>query len=141
MPGLRLLDETNGLVSMGAVGLLLDREGNVWVAANRGVSKIGGFAFETLREVDGLLDREVTAALELPDGVDDETLGRALDQELKQRVEDDAFSGVVLLARNGEPMFYKAYGMADRAAGRPNDTFLPDLRRQALAVRTGAGPP
>ena len=32
------------------------------------------------------------------------------------------FSGVVLVARNGVPQFERAYGMADREAGRPNDT-------------------
>ena len=31
------------------------------------------------------------------------------------------FSGVVLVARNGVPQFERAYGMADREAGRPND--------------------
>jgi CubicO group peptidase (beta-lactamase class C family) len=33
----------------------------------------------------------------------------------------DQFSGVVLVARNGVPEFERAYGMADREAGRPND--------------------
>ena len=31
------------------------------------------------------------------------------------------FSGVVLVARGGAPQFERAYGMADREAGRPND--------------------
>ena len=31
------------------------------------------------------------------------------------------FSGVVLVARGGVPQFERAYGMADREAGRPND--------------------
>ena len=31
------------------------------------------------------------------------------------------FSGVVLVARGGVPEFQRAYGMADREAGRPND--------------------
>lgn len=33
----------------------------------------------------------------------------------------DQFSGVVLVARAGVPHFERAYGMADREAGRPND--------------------
>lgn len=33
----------------------------------------------------------------------------------------DQFSGVVLVARNGHAEFERAYGMADREAGRPND--------------------
>ena len=31
------------------------------------------------------------------------------------------FSGVVLVARGGVPQFERAYGMADREAGHPND--------------------
>jgi len=31
------------------------------------------------------------------------------------------FSGVILVARNGTPLVERAYGMADREAGRPND--------------------
>jgi len=33
----------------------------------------------------------------------------------------DQFSGIVLVARAGVPQFERAYGMADREAGRPND--------------------
>ena len=33
----------------------------------------------------------------------------------------DEFSGVVLLARGAEPVFQRAYGMADREARRPPD--------------------
>jgi CubicO group peptidase (beta-lactamase class C family) len=33
----------------------------------------------------------------------------------------DRFSGIVLVARAGVPHFERAYGMADREAGRPND--------------------
>lgn len=36
-------------------------------------------------------------------------------------VKTGAFSGVVLVARNGVPQFERAYGMADREAGRSND--------------------
>jgi CubicO group peptidase (beta-lactamase class C family) len=35
---------------------------------------------------------------------------------------DDAFSGVVLVARNGAPVFHRAYGFADRANKIPNTT-------------------
>ena len=34
----------------------------------------------------------------------------------------DQFSGLVVLARNGVPVIQRALGMADREAGRPNDT-------------------
>ena len=33
----------------------------------------------------------------------------------------EQFSGVVVLGRNGAPVFQRAFGMADREAGRPND--------------------
>jgi CubicO group peptidase (beta-lactamase class C family) len=36
-------------------------------------------------------------------------------------VKNGDFSGVVLVARGGVPQFERAYGMADREAGRPND--------------------
>lgn len=58
-------------------------------------------------------------ALDLPAG-DDEALVRALDAQLRRLTEDGAFSGVVLLARHGEPFFQRAYGLADRASGRAN---------------------
>src|SRR5690349_17659587 len=36
-------------------------------------------------------------------------------------VKYEQFSGVVLVARNGVPLTERAYGMADREAGRAND--------------------
>jgi CubicO group peptidase (beta-lactamase class C family) len=39
---------------------------------------------------------------------------------LAKLTSDDAFSGVVLVARNGAPVFHKAYGFADRANRVPN---------------------
>jgi D-alanyl-D-alanine carboxypeptidase len=48
-------------------------------------------------------------------------LERALDAHLAKMTDEDRFSGVVLVAKNGRPVFQKAYGMADRANKRPND--------------------
>ena len=45
------------------------------------------------------------------------SLGPALDSLANQQ----QFSGVVLIAKNGMPVLERAYGMADREAGRPND--------------------
>jgi CubicO group peptidase (beta-lactamase class C family) len=42
-------------------------------------------------------------------------LGRALDGYLSKLAADDVFSGVALVAKNGEAVFQKAYGFADRA--------------------------
>jgi len=49
-----------------------------------------------------------------------EELGRALDQYLLKLAADDVFSGVALVAKNGVPVFQKAYGYADRANRIPN---------------------
>ena len=42
----------------------------------------------------------------------------ALDAWIAPRVAADAFAGVVLIARDGVPVAERAYGLADRAAGR-----------------------
>jgi CubicO group peptidase (beta-lactamase class C family) len=55
--------------------------------------------------------------------------GQASDADLSSRVSKaldslaalDQFSGVVFLAKNGAPVFERAYGMADREARRAND--------------------
>jgi CubicO group peptidase (beta-lactamase class C family) len=47
-------------------------------------------------------------------------LSRALDGYLSRLAQDDRFSGVALVARNGERVFEKAYGFADRANRIPN---------------------
>ena len=58
--------------------------------------------------------------LDLPTG-DDAALAQALDRQLAELSADGGFSGVVLLARDGEPFFHRAYGLANRASGRVND--------------------
>lgn len=50
----------------------------------------------------------------------DTELSAAVDAEVTQLAARDAFSGVVLLARNGKPFFQKAWGMADRGLSVPN---------------------
>jgi signal transduction histidine kinase/ligand-binding sensor domain-containing protein/CheY-like chemotaxis protein len=66
--GLESLDERNGLIAGAAGDIFRDREHNVWVATTRGVSKMLGFRFATLREEHGLHEDEVTAVLERSDG-------------------------------------------------------------------------
>lgn len=41
-------------------------------------------------------------------------IDRRLDAYFTTRTADDVFSGVALVARNGVPVFFKAYGLADR---------------------------
>ncbi len=44
----------------------------------------------------------------------DQEISRALDTYLSALAADDTFSGVALVAKNGAPLFEKAYGFADR---------------------------
>src|SRR5688572_11445932 len=44
-----------------------------------------------------------------------------LDAYFSKLAADDVFSGVALVARNGVPVFFKAYGLADREKKIPND--------------------
>lgn len=45
-----------------------------------------------------------------------DALNRALDGYFRKLTGDETFSGVALVAKGGVPVFYNAYGMADRAA-------------------------
>ena len=49
-----------------------------------------------------------------------EELTAALDAYLSRMAADDTFSGVVLVANDGQPVFEKAYGFADRSTRIPN---------------------
>jgi D-alanyl-D-alanine carboxypeptidase len=49
-------------------------------------------------------------------------MSRALEGWMADLVARDAFAGVVLVAKNGEAVFEKAYGMANRADGVPHTT-------------------
>ena len=48
-----------------------------------------------------------------------------LEAYLEDRVARGLFSGSVILAKNGKPLFAKAYGLADRASGRANTLDTP----------------
>ena len=65
----RRLDRNDGLASGGSNGLLRDREGNVWVAAARGVTKIFSRRLVVYDRRHGLPRDEVTAVTQLPDGM------------------------------------------------------------------------
>lgn len=56
----------------------------------------------------------------------DTELFAALEKLLQQRADADKFSGAVLIARNGKPVFVKAYGRADvnaKISNRPDTKF------------------
>ena len=57
----------------------------------------------------------------LPDEpLDDDALAAELERYLAKLVEADVFSGAVLVARDGEPLFTGAYGQANAAPKTPN---------------------
>lgn len=47
-------------------------------------------------------------------------MGTALDAYLSKLAAEDRFSGVVLVAKEGTPIFERAYGLADRSSSVPN---------------------
>ncbi len=67
-------------------------------------------------------DLEAGGEFALPAGADNETMEKLVDEELSKRAEADSFSGVVLMARGSEPVFYKGYGLANREADIPITT-------------------
>lgn len=73
---------------------------------------------EATGRIDGLLsDTEVSSAP--PKAVTAEQLPAAIAEHLAERVAADEFSGAVLVARGGKPIYAEAFGLADRAKGRP----------------------
>jgi CubicO group peptidase (beta-lactamase class C family) len=56
-----------------------------------------------------------------PSREDQAALVKDLDALLTKLTAEDRFSGVVLLAKDGQPFFQKAYGYADREKKIPND--------------------
>jgi D-alanyl-D-alanine carboxypeptidase len=50
-----------------------------------------------------------------------EELAKEVDAKLSRLVADDRFSGAVLIAKDGRPVWQKAYGYADRESKTPNN--------------------
>ncbi|HEX6160900.1 MAG TPA: serine hydrolase domain-containing protein [Thermoanaerobaculia bacterium] len=71
----------------------------------------------------------------------------ALDDYMKKLVDADRFSGTVLVARNGQPLFERAYGMASRRYSVPNrnttrfsvGSITKDFTKVAIAQLAQAG--
>jgi CubicO group peptidase (beta-lactamase class C family) len=53
--------------------------------------------------------------------IDESVMAKELDKYLEQATANDAFSGAVLIARNGQPVFKKAYGMSNKSNSTPNN--------------------
>ena len=62
------LTRESGLSSDGVNDFFLDREGNIWIASQRGVSKIISRRFAGLTHLQGLFEDEVSAIHERPSG-------------------------------------------------------------------------
>ncbi|HHN75463.1 MAG TPA: PAS domain-containing protein, partial [Acidobacteria bacterium] len=60
--------DDSGLIDGGALSLLVDREGLIWVAGMRGLSKLVSRRFANFDASEGLLADEVTSILPLSDG-------------------------------------------------------------------------
>ena len=58
----------SGIVDEGVSSLFRDREGNIWVAGLRGISRIDGIRFASFSKDNGLFDDEVTAIIERKKG-------------------------------------------------------------------------
>lgn len=63
-----ILDFINGLIGGGCNSLLIDFEKNIWVACDRGASKISSRIFSNYQQINGLLEDEVTAIIEITHG-------------------------------------------------------------------------
>ena len=71
----------------------------------------------TLLLIASALAAQTNTPAPLPEDILVSRLGSTVDSLARA----DQFSGVVLLVRNGAPVFQRAWGMADREARRPND--------------------
>jgi D-alanyl-D-alanine carboxypeptidase len=65
---------------------------------------------------------DAAAAVPIDPSMSDAALGRALDSYLSGLAAQDQLAGAVLVAKNGRPVFQKAYGYADRANTLVNTT-------------------
>ena len=73
-------------------------------------------------QVGGPPDEEQGAPPPVAAHMDPGALAAALDGYLDPKVASNTFAGVVLIARNGSPVYGRAFGLADREAGAANTT-------------------
>jgi CubicO group peptidase (beta-lactamase class C family) len=78
------------------------------------------------RKIDGFgIDFTGPPPKESDKGMNAEQIAAKTETYLDERAASGEFSGSVILARNGQVLFSKAYGMADRESGRPNTLDTP----------------
>ncbi len=66
--------------------------------------------------------KETASAAPVAKKMTDAEMASSLATYLETLAKEDKFSGVVLIARDGKPVFEKAYGLADKAKNIPNNT-------------------
>ncbi len=99
--------------------------GNFSILARSGKGEWLQFNFEFEKDPPhGLLGISIDQATGLDEGpaesLPEAQLIPSIEKYLADRVAKDEFSGVVLLAKNGRPVFEKAYGMASKKYAIPN---------------------
>jgi signal transduction histidine kinase/ligand-binding sensor domain-containing protein/CheY-like chemotaxis protein len=62
------LNMVNGLIGSGANDMSIDFEKNIWIAGDRGISKISSRRFSNFQKIHGLFEDEVSAVLEVAPG-------------------------------------------------------------------------
>lgn len=89
----------------------------------------------------GVRSTEPPATSGSPDALSQSELGEHVDRYLTKLAEADIFSGSVLLAHEGRPLYAQAFGEADKAHGVPNrvDTkfSLGSMNKMFTAVAVG----
>ncbi len=66
--------------------------------------------------------KEAASAPPVAKNMTDEQIASSLATYLDELAKEDKFSGVVLIAKDGKPVFERAYGLANRAKNLPNNT-------------------
>ncbi|HJW09422.1 MAG TPA: serine hydrolase domain-containing protein [Holophagaceae bacterium] len=94
-----------------AVALLVQGKDGSWVSL--------GFAFDAAGRVEQIRITEGEDPHPGPPLSQAQFIAE-VESYLKAQTQRDAFSGSVLIARNGEPIFQRAFGMANRELGVPN---------------------
>lgn len=112
----RVVEATND-----AITVLFDTKNQMWATLNfefesQPPHKITGVRFE----VDSNPPPGMESASVKPK-TDAELISRLSDY-LDKQAQADEFSGVVLVAKNGRPIFHQAYGLANKTYNAPNQT-------------------
>ncbi len=123
---LEMLADDNGRLTVADVVASSDAQIRFLASSASGQWLNVSLDLDAEQRITGLAVRPTEAPL------DPEQQGRTLAEiisllkdELERRAQNDDFSGTVLLAKDGKPVFAQAYGLADRDSGRENQLDTP----------------